>query len=137
MSDVVRTASGYGALAASRTQVVGIDKDTSGKVVGARLADLESGQELTVKAKHIINATGVWTEESESLANPDAGLEVLASKGIHIVVPRDRIQATSGISRRPKNQCFSLSRGSATGLLVRPIPRIPRIASACGNASGY
>ena len=95
--DVVRTASGYGALAASRTQVVGIDKDTSGKVVGARLSDLESGQELTVKAKHIINATGVWTEESESLANPDAGLEVLASKGIHIVVPRDRIQATSGI----------------------------------------
>ncbi|WP_314658382.1 glycerol-3-phosphate dehydrogenase/oxidase [Rothia dentocariosa] len=95
--DVVRTASGYGALAASRTQVVGIDKDTSGKVVGARLADLESGQELTVKAKHIINATGVWTEESESLANPDAGLEVLASKGIHIVVPRDRIHATSGI----------------------------------------
>ena len=95
--DVVRTASGYGALAASRTQVVGIDKDTSGKVVGARLADLESGQELTVKAKHIINATGVWTEESESLANPNAGLEVLASKGIHIVVPRDRIQATSGI----------------------------------------
>ena len=83
--------------AASRTQVVGIDKDSSGKVVGARLADLESGQELTVKAKHIINATGVWTEESESLANPDAGLEVLASKGIHIVVPRDRIQATSGI----------------------------------------
>ena len=95
--DVVRTASGYGALAASRTQVVGIDKDTSGKVVGARLADLESGQELMVKAKHIINATGVWTEESESLANPDGGLEVLASKGIHIVVPRDRIQATSGI----------------------------------------
>ena len=95
--DVVRTASGYGALAASRTQVVGIDKDTSGKVVGARLADLESGQELMVKAKHIINATGVWTEESESLASPDAGLEVLASKGIHIVVPRDRIQATSGI----------------------------------------
>ena len=66
-------------------------------MVGARLADLENGQELTVKAKHIINATGVWTEESESLANPDAGLEVLASKGIHIVVPRDRIQATSGI----------------------------------------
>ena len=95
--DVVRTASGYGALAASRTQVVGIDKDTSGKVAGARLVDLESGQELTVKAKHIINATGVWTEESESLANPDAGLEVLASKGIHIVVPRDRIHATSGI----------------------------------------
>ena len=95
--DVVRTASGYGALAASRTQVVGIDKDSSGRVTGARLVDLETGREFTVKAKHIINATGVWTEESESLANPDSGLEVLASKGIHIVVPRERIQATSGI----------------------------------------
>ena len=67
--DVIRTAAGYGALAASRTQVVGFTKD----------------------------ASGVWTEESESLANPNAGLEVLASKGIHIVVPRDRINATSGI----------------------------------------
>ena len=57
-------------MAASRTQVVGIDKDSSGKVVGARLADLESGQELTVKAKHIINATGVWTEESEFSGEP-------------------------------------------------------------------
>ena len=46
-------------------------------MVGARLADLESGQELTAKQAHYY-ATGVWTEESESLANPDAGLEVLA-----------------------------------------------------------
>ena len=95
--DVVRTAAGYGALAASRTQVIGFDKDASGRVIGAQLADLESGERLNVRAKHVINATGVWTEESESLANPDGGLEVLASKGIHIVVPRDRINATSGI----------------------------------------
>ena len=95
--DVVRTAAGYGALAASRTQVVGFTKDASGRVIGAELADLETGERLNVRAKHIINATGVWTEESESLANPEGGLEVLASKGIHIVVPRDRINATSGI----------------------------------------
>ncbi|MBF1651060.1 MAG: glycerol-3-phosphate dehydrogenase/oxidase [Rothia mucilaginosa] len=95
--DVVRTAASYGALAASRTQVVGFTKDASGRVIGAELADLETGERLNVRAKHVINATGVWTEESESLANPDAGLEVLASKGIHIVVPRDRINATSGI----------------------------------------
>ena len=95
--DLVRTASGYGALAASRTQVTAIDKDASGRVTGAQLMDLESGEKLTVRAKRIINATGVWTEETETLANPNAGLEVLASKGIHIVVPRDRINATSGI----------------------------------------
>ncbi|MCQ9343416.1 glycerol-3-phosphate dehydrogenase/oxidase [Corynebacterium kozikiae] len=95
--DLVRTAAGYGALAASRTQVVGIEKNSSGRVVGAKIVDLETGEERTVKAHHIINATGVWTEESESMATKDAGLKVLASKGIHLIVPRDRIKATSGI----------------------------------------
>ncbi len=69
--DVVRTAASYGALAASRTQVVGFTKDASGRVIGAELADLETGERLNVRAKHVINATGVWTEESESLANPE------------------------------------------------------------------
>ena len=95
--DLVRTAAGYGALAATRTKLTGVDKDASGRVIGAKILDLETGTEKTVKAKHIINATGVWTEETEALANQDAGLKVLASKGVHITVPRDRIKATSGI----------------------------------------
>lgn len=95
--DLVRTAAGYGALAASRTQVTAISKDASGKVTGATIQDLETGQTHQVAAKHIINATGVWTEESESMASRDKGLEVLASKGVHITVPRERIKASSGI----------------------------------------
>lgn len=95
--DLVRTAAGYGALAASRTQVTAINKDAAGRVTGAQIVDLETGDEKTVKAAHIINATGVWTEESESMATKEQGLKVLASKGVHITVPRDRIKATSGI----------------------------------------
>lgn len=95
--DLVRTAAGYGALAATRTKVTGVEKDASGRVTGAKILDLETGAEKTVKAKHIINATGVWTEETEALATQDAGLKVLASKGVHITVPRNRIKATSGI----------------------------------------
>lgn len=95
--DLVRTAAGYGALAASRTQVTAINKDDTGRVIGAQIVDLETGAEKTVTATHIINATGVWTEETESMATKDHGLKVLASKGIHIIVPRDRIKATSGI----------------------------------------
>ncbi|MFW0169483.1 FAD-dependent oxidoreductase [Rothia sp. P4278] len=95
--DLVRTAAGYGALAASRTQVTAIEKDASGRVTGAQIVDLETGQEKTVRAGHIINATGVWTEETESMATSNKGLEVLASKGVHIIVPRERIKASSGI----------------------------------------
>ncbi|QQS00811.1 MAG: glycerol-3-phosphate dehydrogenase/oxidase [Austwickia sp.] len=98
--DLVRTAAGFGALAASRTQVVGFDKDADGRVVGARIRDLEGRQDLHVKAKYVINATGVWTEQTQDLVRDDAGLRVLASKGIHIVVPKDRIQGSTGIFLR-------------------------------------
>lgn len=98
--DLVRTAAGFGALAASRTQVIGLRTDPTGRVDGATLRDLESGRDLQVRAKYIINATGVWTEQTQDLVRDDAGLRVLASKGIHIVVPKDRIKGSTGIFLR-------------------------------------
>ena len=98
--DLVRTAAGFGALAASRAQVVGFAKDADGRVTGATVRDLENGRDLAVRAKYIINATGVWTEQTQDLVRDDAGLRVLASKGIHIVVPKDRIQGSTGIFLR-------------------------------------
>lgn len=97
VSTLVRTAASYGAHAASRTQVVELTKDASGRVDGAVLADLETGEQLRVKARNVINATGVWTEQTESLAGGTGGLRVLASKGVHIVVPRERIKGTVGL----------------------------------------
>ena len=93
---LVRTAASYGALAASRTQVVEMTKDGE-KVTGAVVVDLETDQRHTIKATSVINATGVWTEETESLAGAQGGLRVLASKGIHIVVPRERIRGEKGL----------------------------------------
>lgn len=97
VSTLIRTAVSYGAHAASRTQVVGLTTTSGGAVTGAELVDLESGQTFTVRARHVINATGVWTEQTEALAGTEGGLRVLASKGIHIVVPRDRIAGNTGL----------------------------------------
>ncbi len=94
---LVRTAASYGALAASRTQVVALTKSGSGRVDGAVVLDLETGRELRIHARAVINSTGVWTEQTESLAGTSGGLQVLASKGIHIVVPRDRIRGEVGL----------------------------------------
>ena len=77
---LVRSAVRYGALAASRVQMVGVTKDDRGHVNGADLLDLETGDTLHVNTKRIINATGVWTEESQALADATGGLKVLASK---------------------------------------------------------
>ncbi|MGZ0711492.1 glycerol-3-phosphate dehydrogenase/oxidase (plasmid) [Coraliomargarita sp. W4R53] len=94
---LVRTAADYGALAAPRTQLIELTKSDAGKVNGAVVRDLETGAEHTIKAARVINATGVWTEDTEALAGTDGGLKVLASKGIHIVVPRERIRGTVGL----------------------------------------
>jgi glycerol-3-phosphate dehydrogenase len=93
---LVRTATVYGALAASRTEVIELTRSESGRVSGARVRDLESGQTLTFSARVVIGATGVWTEHTQQLATSDGGLKVLASKGIHIVVDRDRINSSDG-----------------------------------------
>jgi len=94
---VVRTAHAHGARAASRIQVVEITKNDDGIVNGAILADLETGATFPVRATAVINSTGVWTGETQALANESGGLKVLASKGIHIVVPRERITGEAGL----------------------------------------
>ncbi len=97
VTTLVRTAASYGAHAASRTQVVSLTKGSTGAVNGAVLQDLETGAEITVRARAVINATGVWTEDTEALAGSEGGLRVLASKGVHIVVPRERIKGQVGL----------------------------------------
>ena len=98
--NLVRSAVRNGATAASRTAVVGLLQAADGRVTGAKVRDLETGREIEVKARAVINATGVWTESTQGLAKTTSGLKVLASKGIHIVVPRERINAEAGMFLR-------------------------------------
>ncbi len=97
---LVRTAVRYGAVAANRVELVGVVENPDGRVVGAQLLDLEDMRPFSIRTKRIINATGVWTEQTEALAKGEEGLRVLASKGIHIVVPRDRIDSQVGLFLR-------------------------------------
>jgi glycerol-3-phosphate dehydrogenase len=102
---LVRTAVGHGALAASRTQVTGYHEE-DGRVAGVRAVDLETGRELTIRARHVVGATGVWTDQVQELFAAQ-GLTVRASKGVHIAVPRDVIAGDDGfILRTEKSVLF-------------------------------
>ena len=98
--DLVRTAVGLGALAANRTKVTGFITDERGHVHGARVTDLATGTAHEIRARRTINAAGVWTEDVQDLATDAGGLKVLASKGIHIVVPKEAIDAETGVFLR-------------------------------------
>ncbi|KMO70671.1 glycerol-3-phosphate dehydrogenase/oxidase [Mycolicibacterium chlorophenolicum] len=96
---IARTAAAYGARVATRTRVVDLIREGE-RVTGARVVDLESGREYTLRARQVINATGVWTDDTQTLANERGQFHVRSSKGIHLVVPRDRIRSSTGIILR-------------------------------------
>ncbi|RUP80704.1 MULTISPECIES: glycerol-3-phosphate dehydrogenase/oxidase [unclassified Kocuria] len=95
--DLVRTAQRYGALAANRAAARKLVRDETGRVVGALVEDITTGETREVRAKAVISAAGVWTEPVQDLAESKTGLKVLASKGIHIVVPKERLSGTTGL----------------------------------------
>ncbi len=108
---VARTAAAYGAKVATRTRVTGLVKDAD-RVVGAEVVDLETGRTLTVRARQVVNATGVWTDDLQSFAGERGQFKVRASKGVHLVVPRDRIRSDSGlILRTEKSVLFVIPWG--------------------------
>ncbi|MBG6216462.1 glycerol-3-phosphate dehydrogenase [Arthrobacter sp. CAN_A6] len=109
--NMVRTASHYGAKAANRVSVVDFLREGE-RVVGARVKDHESGEEFSIRAKQVVNATGVWTDETQAMVTDRGQLKVRASKGIHLVVPRDRFQSTVGlILRTEKSVLFVIPWG--------------------------
>jgi len=96
---LVRTAQSYGALCANRARVVGFLREGE-RVSGVRVRDFESDTEIEVRARQVVNATGVWTDLTQAMVGERGQFHVRASKGIHLVVPRDRIQSSTGLILR-------------------------------------
>jgi glycerol-3-phosphate dehydrogenase len=96
---VVRTAAGYGARVLSSARVVGLLRGGNGDagsatapVVGVRVADLTDGSSFEVRARSVIAATGVWSDDVGAMLGAGApSIKVRASKGVHLVVPRDAV----------------------------------------------
>jgi glycerol-3-phosphate dehydrogenase len=95
---ITRTAAAYGAVTTISTRVVDLLREGE-RVVGALVRDQETGEDLRVSARQVINATGVWTDEIQDLVGRGR-IKVRASKGIHLVVPRDRIHSDTGLILR-------------------------------------
>ena len=96
---VARTAAAYGAAVASSAGVVGFLREGE-RVTGVRVHDDLLEDELEVRARQVINATGVWTDDVQHLVGERGKFKVRASKGIHLVVPRDRVQVDTGLILR-------------------------------------
>ena len=89
---LLRTAVAGGAVALSGTRVEAIAGGDDG-LRELRLRDTERGEDLVARARVVVNATGIWSGELERLAGVEQPVRVRASKGVHIIVPRERLDA--------------------------------------------
>jgi glycerol-3-phosphate dehydrogenase len=74
---LARTAAGFGARILTRVRALGLDRD------GAEVVDRYSGESFRIRARSVVNATGVWAGE---LA-PEIRLR--PSRGSHLVLDAD------------------------------------------------
>lgn len=108
---VARTAAQYGAIVRNSTEVVSLITEAD-RVVGAKIRDVETGETADVRAKVVINCTGVWTDDIQKMTGGKGRFRVRASKGVHILVPRDRIAGEVGlILRTEKSVLFVIPWG--------------------------
>jgi glycerol-3-phosphate dehydrogenase len=95
---VIKTARKRGAETANYTRVAGFIKNGNGKIAGARLRDELAGGEIECRARIVINATGVWMEDTLRLdgqALNGLNKRVRPAKGVHITVPADRLRVSA------------------------------------------
>ena len=93
---VARTAAGLGGLPVTRVRADGLVLE-GGRATGIVAHDLVGGDDLRVRARHVIDATGVWAARPES---PLGGARMIPSLGSHILVPRERIPVKHGMTLR-------------------------------------
>jgi glycerol-3-phosphate dehydrogenase len=108
---IARTAAEQGASVLTRARVTSLLRDGE-RVVGAKVVDRESGAEIEVRAKTVVAATGVWSDDMAEAAGIPAPFTVRASKGVHLVVPREKIDLDTGlILRTEKSVLFVIPWG--------------------------
>lgn len=87
---IMRAAHEAGAATVSYAQVTALP-EREGKITGALVRDRLGGAEQQVRARVVINATGPWSDAVRRLANPAAEPRLRPTKGVHIVVDKERV----------------------------------------------
>lgn len=86
----LRSAMSAGALAANYVEATALLKP-DGRVRGAAVHDLLTGETATLRAHVVVNATGPWSDDVRRLDDSATGPLLRPTKGVHVAVSRRRI----------------------------------------------
>ena len=93
---LARTAEHHGALIANRVIATELLIEKS-RVVGVHARDLISGKSGEIRASVVVLAAGVWNSELQDKAGIPHGYEIAMSKGVHITIPKSKINLSTGV----------------------------------------
>ena len=94
----LKSARRLGAEAANHAEVVEFLRDSDGQLGGARVRDALDGRTLRIRAGAVVNAAGPSIERVRGLDQPASQRELRPAKGVHIVIPRERIHAEGAVA---------------------------------------
>lgn len=76
-----------------------------GRLAGAIVQDQFGGSEFAIRARCVVNATGPWADHVRRLDDASVTPCLRLTKGVHVVVPRERIgNAHAVVLRSPQDQ---------------------------------
>jgi glycerol-3-phosphate dehydrogenase len=91
-------AADHGAVVASWAKVTSFVKDGHGRVTGAVVHDELNDELRQVEARAVVNATGPWTDQTMAMSQTlSTGSILRPTKGIHVVVERDKLPLTHAV----------------------------------------
>jgi glycerol-3-phosphate dehydrogenase len=93
---ILRTLFDQGGHAANYVEVVALSK-AGDKVNGAVLRDAESGTEHQVRAKVVINATGIFSDTIRLFDDPHLAKIITVAQGSHLVLPSKFLRSKSAL----------------------------------------
>ncbi len=94
--NLAQTVEDLGGTVLNYAKVTGLTKK-DGFVSGVTATDLESGRELTLPAKCVINACGVFSDGLRQMDAPQAPKMIAASQGVHLVLPKTFVPRDAAI----------------------------------------
>ena len=94
---LAKNCSEKGALVLNYFKVTGLLKDEEGNINGISASDETSGEEFSLNATLVVNATGVFTDSITGMDDPEMKPSIRPSQGVHIVLDKSFLQSTSAI----------------------------------------
>ena len=94
---LVMTAADHGGTLVNYCPATALLRDEDGYVNGLAARDAETGEELAIKARIVVNATGVFTDSIRRMADPAVDPLVVTSQGIHLVFNRSFLKGDAAL----------------------------------------